>query len=480
MNLSGLSSDFYEFTMGQGFFNSGIAHKNAVFDVFFRKNPFSGGYTILSGVTAVKEYLDNLHFTKDDIEFLEYNGITNTEFHEYLLNFKWTGSVYAIDEGSVVFPNEPLIRIEAPLIDCHIVEANILSLINFNTLIATKARRIIEAAETDPVMDFGLRRAQTPYAGLWGSRAAFIGGVKGTSNTLAGKEFDIPVMGTHSHSWVQSFNSEYDSFMTFADQYWDKTCILLIDTYDVLNSGIPNAIRTYHEMVSRRGLPNKFGVRLDSGDLAYLSKKVRKALVDEAIYNAVIVASNDLDEYSIQSLKTQKSEINSWGVGTNLITGGTQGALGAVYKLAMLDGQPIMKFSENIAKRTTPGKKAVVRFTDINKGKYLADLIVDYKKVKFDAYLGYPEVNIQDELDPLKTMTIKENSYKYKYLLKNIKLMNHDIKSAVYQCENDIQHLWDEYKRLDKPHVYKVDLDDTLIEKKKTLAINIKKSYSNN
>ncbi len=353
-----LLTDLYEITMMQGYFKTGNRDV-VVFDAFYRVNPSGGGYAIACGLEQVIEYINGLHFTADDIRYLESLHLFDVDFLKYLSTFRFSGSIYAIPEGTVVFPREPLVKVVAPIMEAQLVETAILNIINHQSLIATKAARVCYAAKGDTVMEFGLRRAQGPDAGILGARAAVIGGCGGTSNVLAGQTFNIPVMGTHAHSWIMSFPDEYTAFKTYAQLYPDA-CTLLVDTYDTLKSGLPNAIRVFTEMRESGRKPKSYGIRMDSGDLAYLSKKARKMLDEAGFPDAVISASNDLDEYLIESLKLQGARITSWGVGTSLITSRDCPAFGGVYKLAAIrnaDGHfvPKIKLSENSEKVTNPG-----------------------------------------------------------------------------------------------------------------------------
>ena len=314
-----LLTDLYELTMMQGYFHAKDANETVIFDAFYRTNPDGNGFAITAGLEQVVEYIENLHFDKEDIDYLRTTGLFGEDFLEYLSTFKFTGDIYAIPEGTVVFPREPLVKVIAPIMQAQLVETAILNIINHQSLIATKTSRIVHAARGDGVMEFGLRRAQGPDAGIYGARAAMIAGCIGTSNVLCGQMFDVPVKGTHAHSWIMSFPDELTAFRTYARLY-PTACILLVDTYDTLNSGIPHAIQVFKEMRAE-GIPLTFyGIRMDSGDLAYLSKEAKKMLDAEGFTDAVISASNDLDETLITSLKNQGATINSWGVGTNLIT----------------------------------------------------------------------------------------------------------------------------------------------------------------
>ena len=362
-------------------------------------------FLILSGLCAgleqVIEYVKNLHFEPEDVDYLRSVGLFDEDFLDYLLHFKFSGDIYAIPEGTVMFPREPIIKVIAPIMEAQLVETAILNIINHQSLIATKTSRIVYAARGDGIMEFGLRRAQGPDAGTYGARAAMIAGCIGTSNVLAGKLFDVPVKGTHAHSWIMSFPDELTAFRTYAKLY-PSACILLVDTYDTLNSGVPNAIKVFREM-KEAGIPLTFyGIRLDSGDLAYLSKKAKKMLDEAGFPDATISASNDLDEYLIDSLKIQGATINSWGVGTNLITSKYCPSFGGVYKLAAIMDKktgkfiPKIKLSENTEKVTNPGNKTIRRIYDKESGKIIADLICLVDEV-------YDENNSLLLFDPVET-----------------------------------------------------------------------------
>lgn len=397
-----LLTDLYELTMMQGYFKHKDCNETVIFDAFYRTNPCNGGYAIAAGLEQLIQYIKELHFSKQDIDYLASLGIFDKDFLDYLTDFKFSGDIYAIPEGTVIFPREPLIKVIAPIMEAQLVETAILNIINHQSLIATKASRVCYAAKGDGIMEFGLRRAQGPDAGIYGARAAMIGGCIGTSNVLCGQLFDVPVKGTHAHSWIMSFPDEYTAFKTYADMY-PSACILLVDTYDTLKSGVPNAIRVFQEMQKEGISLTYYGIRLDSGDLAYLSKKARKMLDDAGFTDAVISASNDLDEYLIESLKLQGAAITSWGVGTNLITAKDNPAFGGVYKLAAIMGDdgnfiPKIKLSENTEKVTNPGNKTIYRIYEKNSGKLKADLIclVDEKFSEDDPLLLF------DPLEPWK------------------------------------------------------------------------------
>ena len=380
VNKLELVADFYEFTMSNGYFLRNMNNKIAYFDVFFRKIPDNGGYVIVAGLEQVIEYVKNLKFTDDDISYLKGQNKFSDGFLEYLKNFKFTGDIWAIPEGTVVFPNEPLITVRAPIIEAQILETMLLLTINHQSLIATKTSRIVNAAKGIPVMEFGARRAHGIDAAVSGARAAIIGGAVGTSCTLSAKDFNVPASGTMAHSWIQSFDSEYEAFKTYAEIY-PNDCTLLIDTYNTIESGLPNAIKVFDEILKPQGIRPK-AVRLDSGDLAYLSKKVRKILDEAGYKDCKICATNSLDEHLISSLLEQKAKIDSFGVGENLITAKSEPVFGGVYKLVALEENgiitPKIKVSETAIKVTNPSFKKTYRFYDKDTKKALADVITLY------------------------------------------------------------------------------------------------------
>ena len=474
MNLT-LLTDFYELTMMQGYFKTQNTEK-VVFDAFYRKNPCDGGYAIAAGLDQVIDYIKNLRFSKEDIAYLRSLNTFDEDFLNYLADFRFSGDIYAIPEGTVVFPREPLVKVVAPIMEAQLVETAILTIINHQSLIATKASRVVCAAKGDGIMEFGLRRAQGPDAGIYGARAAVIGGCAGTSNVLTGQMFNVPVLGTHAHSWIMSFPDEYTAFKTYAKMY-PEACILLVDTYDVLESGVPNAIRVFKEMRAE-GLPMKgYGIRIDSGDLAYLSKKAYQMLEAEGFGDAIISASSDLDEYLIDSLKTQGAKINSWGVGTRLITANDNPAFGGVYKLAAVkdadstEFTPKIKLSENTEKVTNPGNKTVYRIYSKKTGKIKADLIC-LADEKFD-----PEETmvIFDPVDTWKKTKVLGGTYELRELLVPV------IKGgkSVYKspsvmelrdyCKQEQNTLWDESRRFVNPQKVYVDLSQKLWDLKKDL-----------
>ena len=379
--------DFYELTMGNGYFKSGLKDKIAYFDVFFRKNPDNGGYAIAAGLEQVVEYVNNLHFDEDDIEYLRSKGCFGEDFLEYLRNFRFTGDIWAIPEGTVVFPGEPLITVRAPAIEAQFIETFILMTINHQCLIATKAARITRAAKGRAVSEFGSRRAQGADAAINGARAAYIGGVGSTACAIADEVYGVPATGTMAHAWVQMFDTEYEAFRTYCELY-PESATLLIDTYNVLESGLPNAIRAFREVLVPKGI-TKCGVRIDSGDIAYLSNKIRKVLDAEGFTECRIVASNSLDEYIIRGLFHQDAKIDAFGVGERLITAKSDPVFGGVYKLcAVEDGEghvlPKIKLSENVGKITTPHFKKTYRLFGRDTGKAEADLICVYDETVDD------------------------------------------------------------------------------------------------
>ncbi|RKQ88810.1 nicotinate phosphoribosyltransferase [Brockia lithotrophica] len=378
--LSPLVTDYYQLTMMYAHFRRGTAGKRAVFDVFFRRTPCGNGYAIFAGLAQALEFLARLRFTREDLEELRRLGFTDEDFLRALAEFRFRGDVWAVPEGTVVFPYEPLLRVEATLFEAHLIETPLLSIVNHQTLIATKAARVVTAADGDPVLEFGLRRAHGPEAGVWGARAAYIGGVHSTSNVYAGTRFGIPVTGTHSHAFVQSFPSEREAFLAFLDAFPERA-ILLVDTYDTLRQGLPTAVEVLREHRERLGRsPEVYGVRLDSGDLAYLSKVARRMLDRAGLKDALVLASGDLSETIIRDLKLQGARIDAWGVGTDLITSADCPALGGVYKLSAVasDGgalEPVIKVSDNPEKITNPGRKQVWRFYHKRRGEAMADVI---------------------------------------------------------------------------------------------------------
>ena len=468
-----LLTDFYELTMMQGYYNN-KNNDTVIFDVFYRDNPSGSGYAICAGLAQVIDYINNLRFEDDDIEYLRSLKIFEEGFLSYLKDFRFTGDIYAIPEGTVVFPMEPLVKVIAPIMEAQLVETALLNIINHQSLIATKASRVVYAANGEPVMEFGLRRAQGPDAGILGARAAVIGGCIGTSNVLSAKLYDIPALGTHAHSWIMSFDDEITAFRKYAELY-PNNITLLVDTYDTIRSGVPNAIKVFEELREKGQTPNRYGIRLDSGDLAYLSKKARKMLDAAGFPDAKITASSDLDEYLIDSLKTQGAKIDSWGVGTKLITSRDCPSFGGVYKLAAIKKDeefiPKIKLSENQWKITNPGNKKIYRIYEKDTGKVKADLItlVDEE---------YSENNPLLLFDPVATWKktyLQPNSYILRELLVPVFLSGECVYTSPSvmeiraYCVKEQDTLWDEARRLINPHNVYVDLSNKLYQMKTQL-----------
>ncbi len=464
-----LLTDLYQLTMGQGYFTEGRHTERAVFDVFFRPNKLIT-YSVAAGMEQAAEYLENLHFDGEDIDYLRSLGIFTEDYLSCLRDLRFTGDVTAVREGEIVFPYEPILSVSAPMLEAQLVETALLTFINHQTLIASKAAKICAAAGGG-VMEFGLRRAQGADAGIYGARAAMIGGCVGTSNVYAGKLFDVPVSGTMAHSWVMNFPSELEAFRAYAKSFPDN-CLLLVDTYDTLRSGVPNAVTVFRELRAAGHEPK--GIRLDSGDLAYLSKAARAMLDEAGFENAVICASGDLDETLIRSLKAQGARIDTWGVGTKLITSADMPALGGVYKLAAVyeGGRevPKIKLSDTTEKITNPGVKEVYRLYDRPTGKAIADLITRAGE-KIDETRP---LTIFHPVDTWKRMTLTDFTVRRlreplfaagkrvapRYSLAEI---------AAYRAREQ-GNFWEEYLRQDMPHIYKVDLSDELYRLKKQLV----------
>ncbi|NLY77680.1 MAG: nicotinate phosphoribosyltransferase [Tissierellia bacterium] len=462
-NLSMLS-DFYEFTMANGYFESGMRDVIACFDMFFRSIPDDGGFAIMAGVEQLIEYLKNLKFSQEDIEYFKSKKMFNEDFLDYLANFKFECDVWAIPEGTPIFPGEPLVIVKGPIIQAQIVETMILITVNHQSLIATKANRIVRAAQGRPVMEFGARRAQGYEGAILGARAAYIGGVAGSSCTIVDRDFNIPALGTMAHSWVQMFPTELDAFRTYARLYPDN-CVLLVDTYNVLQSGVPNAIKVFKEEVVPRGY-RPAGIRIDSGDIAYLSKKARRMLDEAGFEDCPIVASSGLDEYLIRDLLNQGAKIDSFGVGERLITAKSDPIFGGVYKLTAveIDGKiiPKIKVSENVGKITNPGFKQLYRLYDRNSNMAIADVVTLHDEVIDDT----KPYEIFHPLYTWKRKTVR-NFYARKLLVKIFDKGKqvytspsiHEIKDY---CREQVGTLWDEVKRFEKPHEYFVDLSEPL------------------
>ena len=468
-------TDLYQLTMMYGYEKEQKSEEIVAFDLFYRRTTGDSAYAIAAGLEQVVELIENLHFSQEDISYLRGLGLFDEAFLTRLQSIKFTGDIDAMPEGTAVFPNEPIIRVKGPIFEAQLLETALLNIVNHQTLIATKASRVVQAAQGDSVLEFGLRRAQGPDAGIYGARAAIIGGCHATSNVLAGKEFNIPVQGTHGHSWIMSFDSELEAFRAYANAFPDS-CLLLVDTYDTLKMGIPNAITVFQELKEKGKKP--LGIRLDSGDLAYLSKKARKMLDRAGFPDAKIVASSDLDENIIWDLKAQGAAVDIWGVGTAMITSKDYPALGGVYKLVAEGSNgkliPRIKISENVAKITNPGYKKVVRLYDKAAKKAVADLIMlDHETIDESKPL-----TIFDPIDTWKRMTL--TNYETKELLvpifRNGKRVYElpPLSKIQDHARQEMDSLWDEYKRLTKPHVYKVDLSQELYDLKNMLL----KEYS--
>ncbi|WP_058486670.1 nicotinate phosphoribosyltransferase [Defluviitalea phaphyphila] len=479
LNLT-LLTDLYQMTMMQGYKKANVKNKEVVFDLFYRKNPSDSGFAIAAGLEQAIDYIKNLSFSEEDLDYLKSLNIFDDDFIEDLKNFKFTGDIYAVPEGTVVFPKEPLIRVKAPIFEAQFIETALLNIINHQSLIATKAARVCWAAKGDSVLEFGLRRAQGPDAGIYGARAAVIGGCTGTSNVLAGKLFNIPVSGTHAHSWVMSFPDELTAFREYAKIFPD-TCILLVDTYDTLKSGVPNAIKVFRELKEKNIKPKVMGIRLDSGDLAYFSKKARKMLDEAGFPEAIISASSDLDEYLIRDLKLQEAKINLWGVGTRLITSKDCPAFGGVYKLAAEtdeNGQliPKIKLSENPDKVTNPGVKKIVRIYEKDTGKIKADIIA----LENEYFDENKPLKIFDPVNTWKQMNLKPGTFTIRELLVPVFIKG----KCVYKspsvmdireyCQKELSTLWDECRRLINPHILPVDLSKNLYELKQKMINEIR------
>ena len=460
--------DMYELTMSNGYLNQGAQDTIVAFDVFYRKNPDNAGFAIFAGLEQVIEYIQNLHFSAEDVEYLRSRNLFTEEFLQYLLNFKFRGDIYAMPEGTVMFPNEPIMTVVAPLIDAQLIETAILLEINHQSLIATKTNRIVRSAKGKPVSDFGARRAHNVDAAVYGARAAYIGGAAGTATVLAGKMFGIPISGTMAHSWVMSFESEFEAFKAYAESYPDST-VLLVDTYDVLKSGVPNAIRVAKEILEPKGSRLK-GIRLDSGDLAYLSKEARKQLDEAGLNDCIIVASNGLDEYTINSLNRQGALIDSYGVGEKLITSSTNPVFGAVYKLVAVNKNgefvPKIKISETVEKITNPGIKELYRVYDKD-GKAVAD----YLTVKGEVIDTSSPVRYVDPLKYWKNRSFEDCTFKnlHQQIFKDGELVYelpklNDIRSYVrHQLDNEI---WQEEQRFENSHPHYLDMSPAMFELK--------------
>lgn len=470
LNLTMLT-DFYEITMSNGYFEHGLKDKIVCFDMFFRKVPDNGGFAIMLGLEQLIDYIKNLKFDSEDIEYLRGRGIFSEEFLEYLADFKFSSDVWAIEEGTPIFPHEPIVKVIGPAIEVQFIETMVLLTINHQSLIGTKTNRIIRAAKGRPVMEFGSRRAQGPNGAIEGARAAYIAGCAGTACTISDIMYKTPALGTMAHSWIQMFDTEYDAFMAYAKVY-PENCTLLVDTYNVLKSGVPNAIKIFKEYLIPRGYKNG-GIRIDSGDITYLTKKARKMLDDAGLANIKIVISNSLDEYIIRDLLDQGAEIDSFGVGERLITSKSEPVFGGVYKLASVYENgveiPKIKLSENIEKITNPCNKKIVRLYSKETDKAIADVLLLNDE-------PIPDGSDYEIFDPEHTWKRKiVTDYYARELL--VKIFDKgeciyespDIEDIRAYCQKQVELLWDEVKRFENPHDYYVDLSPKLWEIKHKL-----------
>lgn len=466
MASNGLITDLYQLTMANALFRKGMHERKVVFDRFYRKNPFDGGYTVVAGIQHLVDFVKNFRYDAEDIEYLRSLGIFYPEFLDYLKDFRFHGDIYAMPEGTVAFPGEILLRFHGTTTEAMLIETGLSMIMNHESLIATKARRVRTVAPKDALMEFGLRRAQGHSAGLWGARAAMIGGFNGTSNVEAGRLFGIPVLGTMAHSWIMSFDTELEAFEEYVRQYHDNL-ILLADTYNVLEMGVPHAIQVFKELKAKGQLPKKYGIRIDSGDLGYLSREATRMFTEAGFPDAIISGSNDLDEYLIQSLKEQGCTVTSWGVGTKIITADGTSALGGVFKMSAReqgDGfEPVMKISNDVSKMTNPGIKTVRRFYRKDNGKMITDLICLENEAKPDGG-DFPLVT---ESAKWRKKYLKAGKYTCEEMLKPV-MRNGEaeplptLKETIAYANEQMETLWPEYKRLMNPNIMEVNLSDKL------------------
>ncbi|WP_288528803.1 nicotinate phosphoribosyltransferase [uncultured Secundilactobacillus sp.] len=474
-----LHTDAYELSMIQTYFEKGIQNKRAIFEVFFRDMPFKNGFAVFAGLQHIIHYIENLHFSETDISYLKETEHFSPEFLNYLENFQFKGTIRSAVEGELVYNQEPILQVEGPLADCQLVETAILNIVNFQTLIATKAARIRSVAGTDAIMEFGTRRAQEFDAAIWGTRAAYIGGFDATSNVRAGKLFGIPISGTHAHALVQTYGNDYEAFKAYAETHRD--CVFLVDTYDTIKSGVPSAIRVAKEMGDKI---NFQGVRIDSGDMAYLSKRVREQLDEAGFKAAKIYASNDLDEKTIMSLKMQNAKIDVWGVGTKLITAFDQPALGAVYKMVAIaddNGQlkDTIKLSNNAEKVSTPGRKQVWRITKKADGKSEGDYVALFDEDPRDQsslYMFHPSYTyINKTVTDFNARPILQTIYSDGRLV----YQQPDLADIRQLCMDNQESLWPEYKRDLNPQKYPIDLSQRCWDNKMNLIKEIHEYVQN-
>ena len=466
--------DLYELTMANGIFTSDLKDTTAYFDMFFRRIPDNGGYAIMAGVEQLIDYLNNLHFDADDIAYLKSLNLFCDEFIDYLENFKFTCDVWAVPEGTPIFPKEPIVTVRGPVIQAMMVETMLLLIINHQSLIATKANRIVRAAKGKPVMEFGARRAQGADAAYYGARAAIIGGCVGTSDVATAKDYGVKASGTMAHSWVQLFDTEYEAFKTYAERYPDS-CMLLVDTYNVLRSGIPNAIKVFNEVLAPLG-KRPLGIRIDSGDIAYITKKVRKILDDAGYPDCKICVSNSLDEHLIRDMNFQGAAVDSYGVGERLITASSEAVFGGVYKLVATEKDgvvtPKIKISENISKITLPGIKIPWRLYDRETNKAIADVItLNYEKIDSTEPYEIFDPDHTWKRKIVKNFIAKKLQVK---LFENGKQVyeSPSLKEIADKCKQEVDSLWDEVKRFEKPHTYYVDLSEDLWNQRNELLRN--------
>ena len=474
LNLTMLC-DFYELTMAGGYFEHGYRDRICYFDLFFRRCPDGGGFAIAAGLEQIIEYIQDLHFSAEDIAYLRQRNLFSEEFLEYLASFKFTGDIWAVPEGTPIFPQEPIITVRAPAIQAQLIETFLLLSINHQSLIATKANRVVRAAQGRTVLEFGSRRAQGADAAILGARAAYIGGCHGTACTISDQLFGVHAGGTMAHAWVQMFDTEYEAFKSYCEMY-PNNATLLVDTYNTLKSGVPNAIKAFNEVLKPKGI-TKCGIRLDSGDMAYLSQKARQMLDDAGWTECKISVSNSLDEYIIQDLLRQGAQIDVFGVGERLITARSEPVFGGVYKLAGVeqdDGSilPKIKISENVGKITNPHFKKLYRFYGNDTGKAIADYLCLHDETVDDSQ----DMEIFDPENTWKTKTV------YNFNARELQVPIFEKGELVYQCPSldevrtyclsEVDKLWDEVKRFDNPHKYYVDLSQKLWDIKYQLLKN--------
>lgn len=466
MSSNGLITDLYQLTMANALFKKGMHERRVVFDRFYRKNPFDGGYTVVAGLAHLSDFVKNFRYSSEDIEYLRGLGIFYPEFLDYLSDFHFTGDIYAMPEGTVAFPGELLLRFHGTSTEAMLMETGLSMIMNHESLIATKCRRVRTVAPEDALMEFGLRRAQGHAAGLWGARAAMIGGFNGTSNVEAGKLFGLPVLGTMAHSWVMSFDTELEAFEEYVRQYHNNL-ILLADTYNVLEMGVPDAIKVFSDLKEKGMLPKVYGIRIDSGDLGYLSKEAKRMFTEAGFPDAIISGSNDLDEYLIQSLKEQGCTVTSWGVGTKIITAEGSPSMGGVFKMSAREKggtfEPVMKISNDVAKMTNPGIKEVRRFYKKDSGKMITDLVC----LADEPMPTGEDFTLVTESAKWRKKELKAGTYTCEEMLKPVvrkgeALPLPSLAETIAYAESQMETLWPEYTRLLNPNIMEVNLSDAL------------------